>query len=254
MNDAPRRRRRTQQPRRAQNSQFPFLPAAVAIVLGGGFAIGAFFSHHRQTHDTIAKISPVAKKDVASSQPSLATSQPTSEAAVASALPSVAPIASAKPVPSAQRVPPPDRMTVTSQPRHTTVGAASGVAPTVAATVPPPPSKVPTRTRPLPAPVPSGHPVTAPTLQTAQGGSGAAPVLSGGPDHVVRAYLTALIRGDERTANTALGRGPDSGNGFAEQDFIDAKARITSLHATARGDGGYTVETEVSGSKGMYFV
>lgn len=70
----------------------------------------------------------------------------------------------------------------------------------------------------------------------------------------MRSYIAALVRGDGRAANTALGRGPDSGNDFPEQDFIDAKSRIKSLHMTVGGDGGYTVETEVVGSKGLYFV
>lgn len=128
------------------------------------------------------------------------------------------------------------------------------VAPTVAATVPPPPSTAPTVPKPHPAPLPSSRRARASAAQTPTVSSSAAPVLSGGPDHVVRAYLSALIRGDERAANTALGRGPDSGNSFPEQDFIDAKSHIKSLHTTASSDGGYTVETEVEAAKGLYFV
>ncbi len=251
MSDTPRRRRRAEQTRRAPNSQFPFLPLAVAIVLVGGFAIGAFFSHHRQSDDTVAKTSAITRKDVAPSQPSPTTAQPTPQATAARSLSSAAPQSAPASLPAAQRVRSADITTGSPRPPHTTV-AATALRPTVAPTVPAPvsPSALP---KPHPLPLPSGHRAGTPALQTPQGESGTAPVLSG-PDHVVRAYLTALIRGDERTANTALGRGPDSGNSFPEQDFIDAKARITSLHATPRGDGGYTVETEVSGTKGLYFV
>ncbi len=79
-------------------------------------------------------------------------------------------------------------------------------------------------------------------------------MLAGGPDQVVRNYVAALIRGDDRSANTALGRGPDAGGNFAEQEFIDSKARITSMHTINNGGGNYTVETEVRGAKGLYFI
>jgi len=70
---------------------------------------------------------------------------------------------------------------------------------------------------------------------------------------VARTYLAALIRGDVRTANAALGRGPDNTD-FSERAMLDARSRITDLHTTNNGDGTYKVEAEVAGSKGTFFV
>lgn len=259
MSDAPRRRRHAGQPRRPQSSQFPLVPLAIVIVLAGGFAIGAFFSQHREARD-IAKTSTTTKRDVPPAQLAPLTAEPTAALSAeptaqpaASPQPSDTPLgASISPAATGQKVPAPDALTAGSKrPARKMIAAAK---PTVAATVPPPPSSAPTVPKPHPAPLPSSRRARASAAQTPTGSSSAAPVLSGAPDHVVRAYLSALIRGDQRAANTALGRGPDSGNSFPEQDFIDAKSHIKSLHTTASSDGGYTVETEVEGAKGLYFV
>lgn len=62
------------------------------------------------------------------------------------------------------------------------------------------------------------------------------------------------MRGDTRSANTALGKPPSSGGGFEEQSFVDRQARITDLRTTSNVDGTYKVEAEVASSKGTFFV
>jgi len=71
---------------------------------------------------------------------------------------------------------------------------------------------------------------------------------------VARDYLLALMRGDTRSANTALGKPPSSGGGFEEQSFVDRQARITDLRTTSNDDGTYKVEAEVASSNGTFFV
>jgi len=62
------------------------------------------------------------------------------------------------------------------------------------------------------------------------------------------------MRGDNRTANSALGKSPNSVPDFQEQSFLTPSSHINSVHATANGDGTYKVEAEVASSRGTYFV
>jgi hypothetical protein len=64
--------------------------------------------------------------------------------------------------------------------------------------------------------------------------------------------LQALIRGDYASANTALGRGPDSTD-FPERDSLDRTSHITDVHTLSNGDGSYKVEVEVAGAKGTFY-
>ncbi|MBV8727152.1 MAG: hypothetical protein JO233_05145 [Candidatus Eremiobacteraeota bacterium] len=71
---------------------------------------------------------------------------------------------------------------------------------------------------------------------------------------VARDYLSALMRGDNRAANSTLGKPPSSLPNFAEQSFLSPTSHINSVRATPNSDGTYKVEAEVAASNGTYFV
>ncbi|MBV9972328.1 MAG: hypothetical protein JO135_03250 [Candidatus Eremiobacteraeota bacterium] len=80
---------------------------------------------------------------------------------------------------------------------------------------------------------------------------------SGGADYaaaVARDYLFALMRGDNRAANSTLGKPSSSLPNFPEQSFLSPTSHINGVHATPNADGTYRVEAEVASSNGTYFV
>jgi len=67
---------------------------------------------------------------------------------------------------------------------------------------------------------------------------------------VVRRYLDALIRGDERTAYSALG---SSGGTLSERSFLDPSARIVSVKVTRLDASNASVGCEIATAKGRYY-
>jgi hypothetical protein len=67
---------------------------------------------------------------------------------------------------------------------------------------------------------------------------------------VVRRYIGALIRGDEKAAHAALGGKED---GLSEQAFLDPSARIISLKVTRIDASNASVGCEIASAKGHYY-
>jgi hypothetical protein len=71
---------------------------------------------------------------------------------------------------------------------------------------------------------------------------------------VVREYIGALVRGDEKTAYRALGTSPGSASAtLSEQAFLDPTARIVSLKVTRIDASNATVGCEIAAAKGRYY-
>lgn len=118
--------------------------------------------------------------------------------------------------------------------------------------------------------VPTAEPTSAATAQPTPAPATAAPPVSSGStapaaapvtaaaesaydEHasaVVRRYVDALIRGDDKTAYSALGGG---GGTLSEQSFIDPSARIVSLKVTRIDASNASVGCEIAASKGHYY-
>jgi hypothetical protein len=111
--------------------------------------------------------------------------------------------------------------------------------PVVARVVTPPPATIPpyamSQTSPRPATVP-----------TDEADSDFARLSAG----VVRFYLSALQRGDDASAMSALD--PSHPRTLSEKSFIDATLRIGKLDAHGTGDSA-TVEVDLTTSRGAYF-
>lgn len=67
---------------------------------------------------------------------------------------------------------------------------------------------------------------------------------------VVRAYLAALVRGDEAGARAALD--PSKPRDLGEREFVDTNLRITSLDAHGTNDSA-TVNVDMTTTRGEYF-
>jgi D-serine dehydratase len=109
--------------------------------------------------------------------------------------------------------------------------ATPSTAPAVAA-----PPSAPQTSTPLSSALPETTPTTSPYDEHASA--------------VVRRYLDALIRGDEKTAYAALGA---SGGTLSEQAFLDPSARISSLKVTRIDASNASVECEIVSAKGHYY-
>lgn len=167
------------------------------------------------------------------------TPQPTPAPSPAST-PSSAPTATLTPAPR-------------PSPAPTTI-AATAVPTTIAATVAPTalarPAATPVRVALVtPAPLVSVQPeaTAAPTTTTA------AAAVSGYDERasgIVRRYLDALIRGDEKTALTTLAAGAGT---LSEQAFLDPNARIVSVKVTRIDASNASVGCEISAAKGHYY-
>jgi hypothetical protein len=64
----------------------------------------------------------------------------------------------------------------------------------------------------------------------------------------VRAYLSALARGDRSAAATYLTTGSPNEN------FMDATAHVQSVRAESTGSGSYKASAEVQTSTGEYYI
>jgi len=70
----------------------------------------------------------------------------------------------------------------------------------------------------------------------------------------VRRYIDALIRGDEKTAYSALGESPGTAPGaLTEESFLDPNARIISLKVTRIDASNASVGCEILAAKGRYY-
>jgi hypothetical protein len=75
-----------------------------------------------------------------------------------------------------------------------------------------------------------------------------------GPARIVRSYLSALIRGDEKTAYRLLGAAPgDKHAGLDEESFINTSAQITSIKSAGASTAGSVVHAEIETAGGIYF-
>ncbi len=70
----------------------------------------------------------------------------------------------------------------------------------------------------------------------------------------MRRYIDALIRGDEKTAYSALGESPGTAPGaLTEESFLDPNARIISLKVTRIDASNAAVACEIRSAKGHYY-
>jgi hypothetical protein len=228
----PRRRRRSiDEP--GSGSRLPLFPLLVVVVLAG-LALGALLSRHFNSG------SPAVQQLGGTTR---------------TAIPIATTTPPRRPLPLQTGLSPAPRLSLSPAPSSS--APARHVPKRIALITPkPPPMRAPTATSiPLGAPVqPASRatPHAAPQLVRA-----ATPLPPSGSDAaaaVARGYLQALMRGDSRSANSALGKPPSSGAAFDEQSFISPQSRISDLHATSNGNGTYKVEAEVASPKGTYFV
>ena len=194
---------------------------------------------------------------------------------LALASPSPPPPPSKAPAPPVPRPPPAAGPTVLSHgvplPEHTRahVALASPAAPApsspaLATASPGLPAHRPPPTAP-PARVPTSKASAPPLARSAEASAGPAATgasqdyadsdfsrLSAG---VVRAYLGAVMRGDQDSAYAAFGATPgDKGIILTEQGIIDPGTQIVRVDARQTGDNAATVAVDLQTAKGSYFV
>jgi len=232
--DGPRRRRRSiDQP--ATGGRLPLFPLFIVVVLAG-LALGAFLSRH------FSGPSPMPQVVVRTPAPS-----PLASAAVKRLLKKMPIIKPTPPLPTASPSAEPSTSASPRSPR--------AVIHRVALTTPKPQVEKKIAAAPAPSQAPVVHAAAVTHAPLRIRSMYSAPLPPGDPAAAVaRDYLVAVIKGDNRTANSALGKSPNSLPNFAEQSFLDPQARITSLHTTNNGDGTYKVEAEVAATNGTYYV
>ncbi|PZR56682.1 MAG: hypothetical protein DLM50_07570 [Candidatus Meridianibacter frigidus] len=245
----------TEPPRRTRRSGYdgpagkhlPILPLAIIVILAG-LALGALAARFlgrsaEQPAATTAQPQNASAAPVPTAAPETAVPPPKpSRSAVvvmlrtpgslpanrASARATFHRIALATPKPSLSAVPA-QSLNIPPTRRPSVASASVAVAPATP------------RVRPISA----RPPIAAPSPMS--------PSPSESASNLARTYLTALMRGDRRSAAAALGQSPETSS-LDESQFLDSSARITSVHTLPNGDGSYKVESEVTASKGTYFV
>jgi hypothetical protein len=235
MEEKPRRRTRR---RAAGAPTFPIVPA-VLVVLVGGFFIGAALSLFGNRNGGAQRPAATPGAPLAAAVRSPAASEarkesPTEHLAVTKrpATLIVYPPATAAPLAAAAAV-----LSASPSPPSAASSPASVSATQVEPSSPPSPPEAPAAT-----PTPAGFNDYA---------DGDFARLSAG---VVRAYLGALMRGDEESAYAAFGASPgDRGVSLSEQDYIDAKTQIVRVDARQTGTDAATVDVTLKTSKGPYF-
>ncbi|MBV9277858.1 MAG: hypothetical protein JOZ97_06450 [Candidatus Eremiobacteraeota bacterium] len=223
----------------ASERRLPIFPLFIVVVLAG-LALGAFLSQRFSGHTSPSRV-VIRSTSVAP----LVTPTPLQRAALSTPLakPSRKPL----PTPSSSALPSPSASPATTPTAQPTPRPVRRVALTTPKPAPPRTSAAPVATA-----APAAH-TTTPARRVAA----APPAPTGGADAaaaVARDYLFALMRGDNRAANSTLGKPPSSLPSFAEQSFLSPTSHINSVHATPNGDGTYKVEAEVASSNGTYFV
>ena len=234
--DRPRRRRRSiDEP--ASGGRLPLFPLFIVVVLAG-LALGAFISQRfngASRTPQFAIHTPTAAPPITPKPIHRVALKPRSTKLPRKPLPrpSAAPSSSASPLSRASAT--------TPRPVHRVALRTPNPAAIKRAAVP--------VTKSAPQPSSTAAPRPIPHAATPAPASGADTAAA-----VARDYLSALMRGDNRAANSALGKSPNSLPDFAEQSFLTPSSHINSVHATANGDGSYKVEAEVASGKGTYFV
>ncbi len=228
----------------ASERRLPLFPLFIVVVLAG-LALGAFLSQRFSARS--------------SSPPQFATHTPTSGPLITPtplrrASLSLNKVKTRAVAPSRKPLPTPSISSLPSQsasPSRTPIGSTPRPVARVALRTPKPaapkPVAVPAATR---SPIIRSTPIhiaRAAAPPPSQNGADAAAA-------VARDYLSALMRGDNRTANSLLGKSPSSLPEFPEQSFLTPSSHITDLHATPNGDGTYKVEAEVASPHGTFFV
>ncbi|MBV9149505.1 MAG: hypothetical protein JO024_06555, partial [Candidatus Eremiobacteraeota bacterium] len=210
--DRPRRRRRSiDQP--ASGGRLPLFPLFIVVVLAG-LALGAFISQrfnspsrstpfaiHAPTATPLIAATPIHRTAINS--PAVRTSRTPLATPSASAMrsPSAFPSATAR---------------ATPRPVHR-----------VALTTPKPGA-----VKPIAVPVVKSAPTAGSTAIARPIARPAPPAPASGADAaagVARDYLSAVMRGDNRTANSALGKSPNSVPDFQEQSFLTPSSHINSV-------------------------
>ncbi len=232
MDDFPRRRRlQPQEPKKGGGIPiFPLmlLVVFIGLLLGGGLA--KLFGGPR------ASATPAPTFTALPSQAPTPTFAPRATPhRSASPSPSKSPLPSPSPTPSASNAakssPTPTRATPTAPAViYITPQPKASVVKTLAPKTPAP------RT---PAPIAT---VTASPAPTATGDAGSNRAAS-----IVRAYLAAVLRGDEATATGYLSRG------LPNESFYTGASKITDVETRRNTDGSYTVAVDMTSPTGEYY-
>lgn len=223
MNDSPRRRRpQSDEPARSGGG-IPIFPLLIVVVLLG-FLLGGVIAHFRNA--------PAQRTAaVASATP---TSEPTATFAPAA---TVAPSRAPSPSPSPSATATPAALALATPVRTATPLATSSKEPVRVLTPAPKasvtPSVAPKRVAAVAAPE---HPVPG---EPGVGGTDRAAA-------IVRAYLSAMARGDQSEASAYLA------SGSPDESFMTG-GKVTSIRSSIGDDGRYKVAADLATPKGSYF-
>ncbi len=231
--DGPRRRRRVPQSEPPSGGNWAIIPLGIVVVLAG-LGIGKLLSLHFSGKPDSSAM--VAQRTVRPTPLPLLT-------------PSAAPVAFQRtPRPS------PNPSATHSAPPTPSVLAASSATPKPTPKPAPEPTTRPTSqptrlatVRPTLRPV--IHPTVAPVPKPKSAPEVQAPLGGGTAEQVVRQYLSALVRGDQTSAQALLATG-----GPTEQSFIDSRSTISSVTASKNSSGTYSVGAEVTSGKGIFYI
>ena len=234
MDDFPRRRRlQPQEPKKGGG--IPIFPLVVLVIFAGlllGGALAKFFGHSPALATPAPTFTPLPS-------PAPTSAPRATPHRSASPSPSTSPSKAPSPTPSASSAP---KGTPSASPARATATAAPSV---IYITPQPKASVVKTLAPRTPAPrspTPSVVAAASPTPTQSTAGS-----TSGRPASIVRAYLAAVLRGDEATATGYLSRG------LPNESFYTGASKITDVETTHNADGSYTVAVDITAPTGEYY-
>jgi hypothetical protein len=150
------------------------------------------------------------------------------------------------PQPSFEPTPRPSSEPAPAEAREPNARAAASTA--AVAVAPASPKALPAQTAQTPAAEPTRRSAESPVAQV--GPTQTSSAYDERASAVVRRYIDALIRGDEKTARAALGGGQGA---LSEQAFLDPGARIVSVKVTRLDASNASVGCEIDAAKGHYY-
>jgi hypothetical protein len=233
VDDFPRRRRLQPKEPKKGGGGIPIFPLIVLVVFAGlllGGALAKFFGRGAPVSTPAPTFTPLP---YAEPTPTFAPRATPHRIASPSASTSPSPTPTASATPSA------------SKPGTPSASPAATATPTAH------PSVIYLTSAPKPSPAKSAAPKTSSPIPTVAATS--TPVLTTGSatadraSSIVRAYLAAVLRGDESTATGYLAKG------LPNESFFTTGAKITDVETTHNADGTYTVAVDISAPSGEYY-
>jgi hypothetical protein len=253
MSTPPRRRRPAPRSKSEGGSWLPTIAIGLGVVIAGlgiGALGGAFLQRGEQRPATDAQ--PVALATSTAAAPPPLGRAPV---AIATFIARPSPTREATPEPTVEPTPEPTSAPTPTAPPATPTPRASArpeAAVRAGATPQPVVAVAPTRAASPRALVTTPEPTAEATSEVTPAAPATSAAASSYDEHasaVVRRYVEALIRGDEKTAYAALG-----GSGtLSEQEFLDPSARIVSIKVTRIDASNASVGCEIASAKGQYY-